>query len=122
MKFNNNMQFLAIVGALSACSAEPGDPVVKDLKSEATEVGATVRALKVDAESTTFSIARSQKIILDAGHTCSTVTKVEAKADSTIATCKNGETYRVVKLTEPKDMEVAMKCSAMKELDIDGGC
>ena len=78
--------------------------------------------LEVDAKSTQLSTNDSFKIISEAGHDCGKVVTTVVKSDLTIATCDNGESYRVFLMTKPKQMPIAIKCSAMVELGIEGGC
>ena len=54
-------------------------------------------------------------IIKDAGHVCSSVVSVQHLSDSSMATCDDGEKYRLIRVTtDGKASNLAMKCSAME--------
>jgi hypothetical protein len=78
--------------------------------------------LMLETKSKSLSAEESQKIISEAGHSCDAVKAVKSNSDSTIATCSDGERYRVLIIAQPTRQNVAMKCSAMEKLGIKDGC
>jgi uncharacterized lipoprotein YmbA len=78
--------------------------------------------LLLEAKGKSLSKQESHDIITDAGHSCDAVIAVKSGSDSTIATCADGERYRVLIIAQPTGQNVAMKCSAMEELGVKGGC
>ena len=56
-----------------------------------------------------------------AGHSCDAVSGIEVFTDSAVATCSDGERYRLgVMNHNGGTQELAMKCSAMAKLGIEG--
>jgi uncharacterized lipoprotein YmbA len=78
--------------------------------------------LVLEVKGKSLSKQESHDIITEAGHSCDAITAVKGGVDSTIATCADGERYRVLIIAQPTRQNVAMKCSAMEELGIAGGC
>jgi hypothetical protein len=66
--------------------------------------------------------AHAFEVITGAGHNCAAVTDAQQLSDgSTLATCSDGERYRVGSIS-PGQPEFALKCSAMEQRGVEGGC
>ena len=132
--------FLSVIG-LTGCSLSTDVPVEgeevsvnegsqKSLSSENTLSPTPTEpiqsslgdGIEVDPQSIRLSSQDAFDIISQAKHNCKKVVSTVVKSDSTIATCDNGESYRVLIVTKPKHMPLAISCSALKETGIEGGC
>jgi hypothetical protein len=100
--------------------AMAGNPAPQSTLVAGAEGEMNVRSL--DAFDEKALTQRALAVISEAGHSCyRVVSAFQVRDDSVVATCDDGERYRIGRLRSG-GQEFALKCSAMTELGMENAC